>query len=687
MTKNKSLFRNREVSWLDFNYRVLQEAVDNTTPLIERLRFLGIFSNNLDEFFRVRVATLTEIIKKKVKASEEFSGYSPKKIMDEINVIVKKHNEIFSATYQTVTKMLSEKGINIIDGTSLTNNQESYIRSFFREKMRMNLFPVMLRKGHVFPDLKDKSIYLAVLLKKEKRSKKSSVALIEIPSDTVGRFVILPEADSKTDIVFLDEVIRVCLDEIFTVIGYTYFEAYTIKFTRNAELDLDNDISKSFLEIMSEGVKQRKCGNPVRFIYDEEMPDEMLKDVIKSFGIKKQDMLVPGGKYHNFKDFISFPVVGHEELRFPVFKPVLIPVFSPRKSVFDVIANQDILLHYPYNPFQYVVDMLREASIDPDVTSIKMTIYRAASNSSVINALINAARNGKKVTVFIEIQARFDEEANIQWARVMQESGINIIQTLPSLKVHCKLLLIKRKESGKLTSYGAVSTGNFNESTARQYCDETLLTSDKRITSEMDRVFDMFYNLYKGKNFRHLLVAPNFLRNKICRMIANEIKNARKGLPAGIVFKLNSLTDPEIAQRLVDAAKSGVKVVLIVRGACIFSPEENKFNGMITIISIVDRFLEHSRIYIFKNGGKEKYYISSADMMTRNLDRRIEVAVPIYDLKLQKRLNDLINIQLSDNVKSRLLSQGQINEFRKTKEKKKTRSQEVFYEYLKNLKD
>jgi polyphosphate kinase len=687
MTKNKSIFRNREISWLDFNYRVLQEAVDNTTPLIERLRFLGIFSNNLDEFFRVRVATLTEIIKKKVKASEEFSGYSPKKIMEEINITVKDHNEIFSATYQAVTKMLSEEGLNIIDGSSLTNDQENYIRAFFREKVRMNLFPVMLRKGHLFADLKDKSIYLAVLLKKEKKSKKSSIALIEIPSDTIGRFIILPGTALKTDIVFLDDVIRTCLDEIFTVIGYSHFEAYTIKFTRNAELDLDTDISKSFLEIMSEGVKQRKCGNPVRFIYDNEMPGEMLKDVIKSFGIKKQDMLIPGGKYHNFKDFISFPVVGHEKLRFQAFKPVLLPVFSPKKSVFDVIASQDILLHYPYNPFQYVVDMLREASIDPDVTSIKMTIYRAARNSNVINALINAARNGKKVTVFIEIQARFDEEANIQWARVMQESGINIIQTLPSLKVHCKLLLIKRKEKNGLNIYGAASTGNFNESTARQYCDETLLTCDRRITSEMDRVFDMFYNLYKGKNFRHLLVAPNFLRNKICKMITNEIKNVQNGQNAEIIFKLNSLTDPEIAERLIDAAKAGVKVILIIRGACILSPDDKKLNGMITAISVVDRFLEHSRIYIFKNGGNEKYYISSADMMTRNLDRRIEVAVPIYDKGLQKRLKDLINIQLDDNVKSRLLSSGKINEFRKTGQKKKTRSQEAIYEYLKNLKD
>lgn len=687
MSNNKNMFRNREISWLDFNMRVLQEAVDSGTPLIERLKFIGIFSNNLDEFFRVRVATITEIIKKKVKASAELSGYSPKKIMEEINTAVKEHNDIFSSTYQAITKMLSEEGINIIDCSSLNNDQEYYIRTFFREKVRMNLFPLMLRKGCTFTDLKDKSIYLAVLLKKEKKSKKSSVALIEIPSDTVGRFVILPETDSGTDIVFLDDVIRVCLDEIFTVIGYTCFEAYTIKFTRNAELDLDNDISKSFLEIMSEGVKQRKSGNPVRFIYDEEMPDEMLENVIKSFGIKKHDMLIPGGKYHNFKDFISFPVIGHEKLKFPVFKPVPVEAFSLKKSVFEVISNRDILLHYPYNPFQYVVDMLREASIDPDVTSIKMTIYRAARNSSVINALINAARNGKKVTVFIEIQARFDEEANIEWARVMQESGVNIIQTLPSLKVHCKLILIKKKSETGFLSYGAVSTGNFNESTARQYCDETLLTSDRRITTEIDRVFDMFFNLYKGKNFRHLLVAPNFLRNKMCKMINNEIRNAKNGQQAEIILKLNSLTDPEIAQRLIDAAKAGVNVILIIRGASILSPDEKKLNGTVTAISIVDRFLEHSRIYIFKNGGNERFFISSADMMTRNLDRRIEVAVPIYDKCLQKRLKDLINIQLEDNVKSRLLYFGKINEFRDNGKKRKVRSQEAFYQYLKNMKD
>jgi polyphosphate kinase len=408
----------------------------------------------------------------------------------------------------------------------------------------------------------------------------------------------------------------------------------------------------------------------------------MVKEIAKCLGVKKHDILVSGEKYHNFKDFISFPDIKNNNLYYPSFDPLPVPLFLKGKSMFEIISKQDILIHYPYNPFQHIVDLLREASIDPKVISIKMTLYRVADKSSVINALINAARNGKKVVVFIEIKARFDEEANIKWARIMQEAGILVIENAPSVKVHCKLFLIKRKEKEKIVYYSAVSTGNFNERNAKLYCDETLITKDRRITLEIGRVFDIFSNFYKNRQFRHLLVAPGFLRNRILRMIDSEIKTATAGKKASVLLKLNSLTDPEMAEKLIAAAYAGVEVTLIVRGACIISPGNYETDGKITAISIVDRFLEHSRIYIFHNNGKPKYYISSADLMTRNLDRRIEVAAPVYDKNLQKRIDNLIKIQLSDNLKSRLLDCRQINEFRKGKENVEIRSQEHFYKYL-----
>lgn len=681
MSKNRKIFRNREISWLDFNERVLQEAIDRRNPLLERLKFLGIFSNNLDEFYRVRVATITKMVRLGVNPPPEFSGRSPKKLLKDIFAVTTRHERLFNNTYRELRAELEGENIFLVDETQLTGEQTSFVRRFFRDTVRMHLFPVMVGETQSLDDLRDKSIYLAAGLRRPGQ-KGRDIAMIELPADILGRFVILPSRGSAIAIILLDDVVRLCLDEVFAVFGYDRFDAYTVKFTRDAELDLDNDISKSFLEIVSEGIKQRSSGNPVRFIYDRTMPKEMLRQIARSMGIRKQDLLIPGERYHNFKDFMSFPPVGPDRLRYPPFVPVPVGAFAPGKSLFELINSGDMLIHYPYQPFQYLIDLLREASLDPRVVSIKMTLYRLARNSSVINALINAARNGKKVTVFIELQARFDEEANIEWARRLQEAGVHILPSLPHLKVHSKMCLVKRREGGALRYYAAVSTGNFNEATARVYCDETLVTADKRITQEVDRVFDLFTNPYKDKGFKHLLVSPNLLRGRLYRMIDTEIKAAERGEEASIILKLNSITDPDMAEKLLDAARKGVSVRLIVRGACLLVPNEEGLCP-ITAISIVDRFLEHSRIYFFHAGGKERMFLSSADLMTRNLDRRIEVATPVYDEKLKERLKDLLNIQLSDNMKARCLSDGRINEYRRTRGRR-VRSQQAFYEYLKN---
>lgn len=684
MSEIKFLF-NREISWLHFNMRVLQEAADKSVPLIERLKFLGIYSSNLDEFFRVRVAAVTKLMKVGERSSEESSGLSNKKIMLEIIRIIREQEERFDEIYKNICNDLKKEGIVIIDEKKLNEEQKKYVRSYFREKIRVHLFPIILGNKKKVPPLKDKSIYLAIILSSLRNPGDENIALVEIPTHIENRFLLIPGNRNEKTILFMDDVLRLCAEELFLPAGFKCAEAYAIKFTKNAEIDLDNDISKSFLEILHDSIKKRATGDTVRFIYDSSMPAHVLKKIVKYLCIRKSDIMDAGGKYHNFKDFINFPAGDLSYLAYPGFDQIKIDEFEKGLSIFDVIRKKDILLNYPYNSFQYLVDMLTEASLDPDVVSIKMTLYRVANNSNVINALVNAVRNGKKVSVYIEIQARFDEEANINWAMKLQEAGVNIYQNIPSLKVHCKLCLIKRKEKSGVKLYSAVSTGNFNENTARQYCDHTLITADSRINSEIEKVFEMFTSIFKAKSFKHLLVSPDHLRKRIYRMIDSEIRNAKSGLPAKIILKLNSLTDPETAQKIWFAAGSGVTVVLIVRGSCIIVPDSTEAGKRITAISIVDRFLEHSRIFCFHNRGDVKYYLSSADLMTRNLDRRIEVAVPVYSPELKKHLEEYLSIQISDNLKSRDLSFENLNKVRKTGKRNKVRSQTAFYEYLKGI--
>lgn len=685
MVISKNKYYNREISWLHFNERVLQEANDEKTPLLERLVFLGIYSNNQDEFFRVRVATLNRITKLQATNLQEVNDLNAKNTLKEINQKIEILQKEFYETYERIKKGLALEQIFIVNETELDTNQGNYVKKYFREEVRQHLFPIMLDQFYNFANLRDKSIYLAIDLKITKKPLAESYALIEIPTYRLSRFLILPSTNKESKhIILIDDVIRYCLSDIFSIFGYDSFRAYTIKFTKDAELDIDNDVSKSFLEKISDSIKLRKKGVTVRFVYDQNIPLEMLDLLVKKFNIKKKDTLKKGGKYHNFKDFMNFPInLGSDKLRFEEQPKLYTKELSVSKRILDCIKKEDIMLHYPYQTFQYTIDLLREASIDPAVRAIKMTIYRAAKDSRVINALINAARNGKEVTVYLELQARFDEEANIYWAGILQEEGVKVIQNIPGYKVHCKLILIRRKEYNQNVYYAAIGTGNLNEITAKIYADEHLLTANKKIVSDVNKVFHLFEAKYNQPDFECLIVSPFKTRNFFMHLIDNEIRNAKKGKPAWITIKLNNLVDDRIINKLYEASQANVKINIIARGICVLIPQIPKFSENINVISIVDRYLEHSRIFIFCNNNNEKYFTGSADWMQRNFDHRIEVTTPIFSKKIQADLKKIIEIQLKDNVKARLLNGSIPNTYKNDDNSEKIRSQIEIYKYLK----
>ena len=653
---DKELFINRELSWLQFNERVLQEAGDQNTPLLERLKFLGIFSNNQDEFFRVRVATLSRMAKYNTRSPYEYLGVNPKKILEKIYSTVNFQKNCFAEIYNEIVDELKQEKIFLLDEKQLNKEQGEFVLKYFRKNVRPHLFPVLMNNITDFSMLKDYAIYLTVVMSNSKKKLSDELALIEISSESLNRFVELPAKKDEKCIILVDDVIRYCVKEIFSTFDYNDFSAYTIKFTRDAELDLDNDISKSFIELLSESINKRKEGSTVRFIYDKSMPENSIKLILKKLHINKYEHLVEGGRYHNFKDFMNFPRIDKPQLYFPKTEAIPNKQLGKYNSIFDAVAEKDVLLNFPYNSFQYIIDFLREASIDPKVKSVSMTIYRLASNSNIINALINAARNGKKVTVYMEIQARFDEEANITWANKLHEAGVKVIQGVPGLKVHSKLILVKRKEKNKTVLYANVSTGNFNENTSKVYSDLSLLTCNKNITLEVEKVFDQFEHNFKIHTYKHLWVSPNYMRTRFTTAINNEVRNVKKGLKGEIILKLNSVVDPDMVKKLIRASQSGVKIKLIIRGICTLIPGITDKTDNIDVISIVDKYLEHTRVFIFHNNGNENVLISSADMMTRNFDRRIEVACPIYDKELKEQIKEFINIQLRDNTKARKLT-------------------------------
>lgn len=681
---------NREISWLQFNERVLQEACDPQTPLLERIKFLGIFSNNRDEFFRVRVATIHRMhMLLQKKQLDTRINFHPKELLSEIHEMVASQEKRFTAIYAELVGELKKNGIYIINETEVTPEQGAFVKNFFNQKVRSHVFPIMLNNVKSLTFLRDHNFYLAVEMVDSGGQHKTRYALVKVPVQLAGRFVILPTPQEKEDckyIILLDDVIRYCLSDIFSVFGYDSFRAFTVKFTRDAELDIDNDVSKSFIERMSESLKKREKGVPVRFVYDAEMPAPLLDKLKSKMKISEKDTLRAGSRYHNFKDFMNFPKIDNPTFYFEPFPPLPHPLFKPNHSLIEAIRQKDVMLHYPYQSFQYLIDLLREASIDPQVLEIKMTFYRTARDSSVINSLINARRNGKKVTVFLELQARFEEEINIYWVNRLQEEDVEIIPTIPDYKVHAKLLVIRRVENdGYDRLYANVSTGNFNEATATVYADDSLFTADQRIATDVNRVFDLFKTRFIPPKFEHLIVAPFNVRTFLLDMLANEVKNAAEGKEAWAIIKVNSIVDEPVAEAIYDAARAGVKIYLSVRGICVLKPGIPGISDNIEALSIVDRFLEHSRVFIFCNGGVNRYFIGSADIMPRNLDHRIEVVCPIYDPDIQKELRTMLDIEFRANVKARSLHDGMINTYRRTASEVPVRSQYEKYYYFKSM--
>lgn len=680
-----SIQTNREISWLSFNERVLQEAADTNVPLVERMRFLGIFSNNLDEFFKVRVATIKRMIDVEERTGKP-NRDNPREVLSQIQQTVIKLQRRFESIYNEIRHDLEKEKISIINEIQLTKKKAEFVQKYFEERVLPVLTPIMLHNVRDFPQLKDKSIYLAVKMTSREKGVQKEYAVIEIPADRLGRFLLFPIRTRKY-LILLDDVIRFGLKTLFSQLHYDHYEAYTIKLTRDAELDIDNDLSKSFLEKIDESVTDRRKGQPVRFVHDETMPADLLNYIIERLDLEEGDNIIPGGRYHNFKDFMNFPNLGKAHLQYERISPAQHPRIINNRSIFDIIAEKDLMLHFPYQNFNHYINWLREASMDPNVLSIKTTLYRVARDSAVMNALINAALNGKDVMVNIELQARFDEKSNIYWSKKLEESGVKVTFGINGLKVHSKITLISRREKNRLVDYAAVGTGNFHEGTAKVYSDLLILTTDKGITEDVRKVFDFFINTYKNYKYEHLIVSPNYQRQKLVSLIRNEVTNAEAGKDAYILLKVNSLVDKEMVDRLYQASMAGVKIKMIVRGICSLIPGVRGMSENIEVISIVDKFLEHARIFIFANGGDELYYISSADWMPRNIDNRIEVSAPVYDKDLQKELKHIMNVQMSDNVKARIIDSENMNQYKSVYGGKPIRSQVELYEYYRHKKD
>lgn len=676
----------RDISWLSFNARVLQEAADPSVPLRERIRFLGIFSNNLDEFFRVRVATLKRMIQLGTKAKMHLED-NPEKILEEIQTTVLNQQSEFNRIWEIILEEMKEQKIFLVTENDLNDEQREFVTTYYDEEVSPNVIPLMIETIPELPYLREKSIYLGVVMWKQESALKRMLSIIEVPTRVMSRFLLLPSPDGEHHIILLEDVIRANLSSIFNYFGYDRYQSCVFKVTKDAEIDIDNDISTTLIEKIAKGLKNRRKGKPVRFVYDKEMDPGLLEFLIRKLNLTKRDNIIPGGRIHNFREFMEFP---RQVFQSPGMrrKPLDHPALE-EKRVTDVVMQQDVMLHFPYHSFNPVIDLLREAAIDPDVTSIKITAYRLAKQSKIINALINAVRNGKQVTVMLELKARFDEEANLKWKERLEEEGVKVLIGIPNMKVHAKLCVIRKRVGDSIAQYGFISTGNLNEDTAKVYADHCLLTSNKAIMTDANRIFNYIEHYKTGTHFLKscttLLPSPNYARKEILKMIRTEIKNAQRGLPAMICAKMNSLSDLEIIDELYTAAKTGVDVNLIIRGIFCMLSENPKFIKPVKAVSIVDEYLEHARVWIFHNNNKEKMYISSADWMVRNLDHRVEASCPIIDPEIQKELKDIITIQLKDNVKARILNNSLTNDYVPVEEgAEKVRSQYATYFYLRN---
>lgn len=684
-------FFNRELSWLSFNHRVLQEAKDPSTPLYDKIKFLAIFSSNLDEFFRVRVASLRSLLDLKKKTQKELK-FDVEKLLEKLHKTVVKMQEEYGDTFVNIIKPeLEQNNIFLIDHTQLNTVQKEFISELFNSQVVPHIMPMIIARKKITPFLRNQRLYLAVKLSskqngssdKQLKHKRYLSAIVEIPTNHIDRFILLPKIGNNNYVMFLDDIIRYFLPNIFY--GYNVHESYAVKLTRDAELYIEDEFSGNLLDKMKKSLAKRSSGAPSRFLYDRSMPASFLNFLKEALLLSDED-LYPGGKYHNFSDFFTFPNPGIKELNYPDMKPLKSKELDLKKNIFESTADHDQLLYFPYQSYDYVINAVEQAAKDPAVKSIKITQYRVARDSKIVNALIKAAHRGKEVTAFVEIKARFDEEINIKSAEEMQKAGVKVLYSLPGLKVHAKIALITREENNILRNYAYLSTGNFNEKTARLYTDYGFFTSNPDITDEVEKVFQCLEGNDTGCEFKHLLVAHYGMRQGFQAMVENEIAFAQKGEPAAITIKLNSLEDERMIKKLYEASNAGVKVNMIVRGICCLIPGIKSMSENIRGISIIDRFLEHDRVYIFNNGGDEKIYLSSADWMKRNLSRRIEVAFPVYDNDLKNIIKHIVNIKLSDNVKARAIDEKQTNAYRKTDSISEHRSQYEIYEYMKSFK-
>ncbi len=677
----------RELSWLSFNYRVLQEAKDPTVPLYEKIKFIAIFSSNLEEFFRIRVAGIRTLLDLNKKTQKELD-FDPVKLLKKITKTVTSQQEEYGQIFrELIIPELEKNNIFLINESQVDKEQANFITDYFYDNILTHITPMMIVKRKVSPFLKSGLQYLAIKLSpkaetiNENKRVRHNYAMIEIPSDKLPRFIQLPNRQNKEYVIFLDDIIKYCLPNIFP--GYDIAGTYSIKLTRDAHLHIDDEFTGNLREKIGKSLQRRSRAVPCRFLYDKNIPKQFLKLLKDSLEISKED-LVPGGRYHNYYDFFKFPNPGRKDLENKPLPPLKYKYLDSFNDFFQAWDKKDTMLHYPYHKYDYVIDALNAAAEDPDVKEIKITQYRLAADSKVIKALINAMKHGKRVVVFMELKARFDEESNMEYARLLESAGATVLYSIPGLKVHCKTLLVTREEDGRIKKYGYLATGNFNEKTAKLYTDLGLFTTDERIVNELSDVFDYLETRETKPEFKHLLVGKFNMRHSFYRLIDREITNAKAGKDAGMILKMNGLEEPKIIDKLYEASNAGVKIKLIVRGICCLIPGVKGQSENIEAISIIDRFLEHTRMYCFHNDGNSEYYLSSADMMKRNLRKRIEVAFPIYDEDVKKFFQDLLDIQMADNTKARIIDKKHLNNYKTNENQKKINTQLETYNYIKN---